>query len=117
MTEVLISVCVNKKTISLNALIDTGFPTSIAKLKSLTNVNLLNKRSKRNYWTTNGGGFTKKSKAPIVFKMLEFAPSKDITWTFQLDENDSNYPYDMILGCYIQYALGMDILWYKEAIV
>ena len=67
-------------------------------------------------WTTNGGVFIIKSEPPITFKMPEFAPRNDVTWTFQIDENDSDHPYDMILGHNIQHVLGMYTIWSKESI-
>ena len=75
-----------------------------------------NKRRKTTEWTTNGGNFYTNFELPLSFSFPEFAPSKNVEWIVQLDENTNTHNYDMIIGRDLQAELKMDILWSKQCI-
>jgi hypothetical protein len=62
-------------------------------------------------WTTTGGMFSTKWKAPIYFKLPEFSTKKTITWIPHVDETTSpnKAMFDLIIGLDLAEALGISI--------
>ena len=101
----------------LKCLIDTGSSRTIIKKKSLDNKLFEKcKFSKETIWRTNGGNFVTNYDAMLAFAMPEFAPSKEINWPVAVDETTHATTYDMIIGCDLQQALGIDILYSTDHI-
>jgi hypothetical protein len=61
-------------------------------------------------WTTNSGNFVTKYDIPLIFSLIDFAPSRDIEWVVAVDKTDNQSRYDMIIGQDLQHAMGIDIL-------
>ena len=63
-------------------------------------------------WLTGADSMTTKTNCRIKFKLDDFSASKEVTWTFHVDEtkiSDKLLGYDMIMGLDIMTGLGIII--------
>ena len=78
---------------------DSGASASIVCKKFCTSISKY--RHKHTTWATSGGEFKTWRKARIKFQLPEFSKSKEISWSFHVDESNPNNDtlgYDMIIG-------------------
>jgi hypothetical protein len=100
-----------KSILVIKVLTDTGWTRSIIKLNKLPDKCFESRKQLNEVsWTTNAGNFVTKYDIPLQFLLPEFAPSRKINWNVAVDDTAQQSKYDMIIGCNLQLALGIDIL-------
>jgi hypothetical protein len=80
-------------------LLDTGCTKTLIKVNHLP-ARYFKRHQKPNniLWTTNSGNFVTKYDIPLTFSLIDFAPSRKIEWVVAVNETESQFRYDMIIG-------------------
>ena len=89
---------------------DSGASSSIIRKKYCSSISKY--RRVRTTWATAGGEFQTRRKAKVEFQLPEFSTSKEISWSFHVDESDPKNDalgYDMIIGRDLLTDLGIII--------